>query len=42
MELVQVLAGVALCSGLSPSQLASLAAISTREEYNTDAVIFNQ
>ena len=42
MELVQVLAGVALCSGLSPSQLASLAAISHREVYNTDAVIFNQ
>ncbi len=42
MELVQVLAGVALCSGLSPSQLASLAAISNREVYNTDAVIFNQ
>ncbi len=42
MELVQVLAGVALCSGLSPSQLASLAAISHREVYKTDAVIFNQ
>jgi CRP-like cAMP-binding protein len=42
MELVQVLAGVALCSGLSPSQLASLAAISHREVYNTDAVIFSQ
>ena len=42
MELVQVLAGVALCSGLSPSQLAALAAISHREVYNTDAVIFNQ
>ena len=42
MELVQVLAGVALCSGLSPSQLASLAAISHREVYNTDMVIFNQ
>lgn len=42
MELVQVLAGVALCSGLSPGQLAHLAAISHREVYNTDAVIFNQ
>src|SRR5690348_13271396 len=42
MELVQVLAGVALCSGLSPTQLASLAAISSREVFNTDAVIFNQ
>ncbi len=42
MELVQVLAGVALCSGLSPSQLASLAAISHREVYHTDAVIFSQ
>jgi CRP-like cAMP-binding protein len=42
MELIQVLAGVALCSGLSHSQLASLAAISHREVYTTDAVIFNQ
>ena len=42
MELVQVLAGVALCSGLNPSQLAKLAAISNREVFNTDAVIFKQ
>src|SRR5690349_13208676 len=42
MELVQVLAGVALCSGLSASHLAIVAAISHREVYNTDAVIFSQ
>lgn len=42
MELVNVLASVPLCSGLSPTQLASLAAISQRETYNTDAVIFSQ
>ncbi len=42
MELVQVLANVALCSGLSPSQLATLATISHLETYNTDALIFAQ
>lgn len=42
MELVTILKNVPLCSGLNPSQLASLAAISQRESYQTDAVIFTQ
>ncbi|MCA0454987.1 MAG: cyclic nucleotide-binding domain-containing protein [Chloroflexi bacterium] len=42
MELVNILASVPLCSGLSPDQLASLTAISHRETYNTDATIFSQ
>lgn len=42
MELVNILASVPLCSGLTPGQLASLTAISHRETYDTDAVIFSQ
>lgn len=42
MELIKLLSGVSICSGLNSDQLARLAAISRLETYNTDAVIFKQ
>lgn len=42
MELIKLLGGVSICSGLNEDQLGRLAAISQKEIFNTDAVIFKQ
>ncbi|MEZ4672178.1 MAG: cyclic nucleotide-binding domain-containing protein [Anaerolineae bacterium] len=42
MELIKLLGATSICSGLNNDQLNRLAAISRKETFDTDAVIFKQ